>query len=66
MKLKLIIVFVILLLGLNIHSVSADDIEQADALRVGPYIGFSMFTGIIGAEFQKGHMGVSLGLPGIQ
>lgn len=64
MKLKLIIVFIVLLLGINIHSVSADDKEPSDALRIGPYIGFSMFTGMIGAEIQKGHMGVSLGLPG--
>lgn len=64
MKLKSIIVFIILLLGINIHSVSADNIEQADALKIGPYIGFSKFSGVIGLELQKGHMGFSLGLPG--
>ena len=33
MKLKSIIITIILLLGINIHSVLADDIEQADALK---------------------------------
>lgn len=31
--------------------------------RGGPHIGFSPYTGIIGAEIQKGHYGVTLGLP---
>jgi hypothetical protein len=35
----------------------------ASEWRAGPHIGFSPYTGIIGVEIQKGHYGVTLGLP---
>ena len=44
-------------------AMAEDSINNSDRLRVGPHVGFSPYTGLIGAEFQKGHMGFTLGIP---
>jgi hypothetical protein len=41
----------------------ADEPQTAPEWRGGPHIGFSPYTGIIGAEIQNGHYGLTLGVP---
>ncbi len=41
----------------------AEEPQTIQEWHGGPHIGFSLYTGIIGAEIQKGHYGVTLGIP---
>jgi hypothetical protein len=41
----------------------ADDTPDLKEWRGGPHVGISLYTGVVGAEIQKGHYGVTLGLP---
>lgn len=59
--LSIIIFFVISMVF--VLSSFADDAPGLHEWRGGPHIGFSLYTGIIGAEIQKGHYGLTLGLP---
>ena len=48
----------------GIEPVMADDSpEDSLSWRGGPHIGFSYYTGLIGAELQKVHWGFTIGLP---
>jgi hypothetical protein len=49
---------------MGMGSVLADDSsENFSRWRGGPQIGFSPYTGVIGAELQKGHYGLTIGMP---
>lgn len=53
---------VMTLIGTN--SAFADDTSKDNARwRGSPNIGFSPYTGIIGAEIQRSHFGLTIGLP---
>lgn len=41
----------------------AEESPTTQEWQGGPHVGFSPYTGIIGAEIQKGHYGITLGVP---
>jgi hypothetical protein len=61
-KLPMIIIFFTISMVFVLSSF-ADDSPVLNEWRGGPHIGYSLYTGIIGAEIQKGHYGLTLGLP---
>ncbi|MCP4746649.1 MAG: DUF3575 domain-containing protein [Desulfobacteraceae bacterium] len=64
---KICAIFVTVLSAVMImgaDSAKADhSFENSQKLRGGLHAGFSAYTGIIGAEIQKGHFGLTLGIP---
>ncbi len=40
-----------------------DELESSPTWRGGPHFGFSPFMGALGAEIQKGHFGLTIGIP---
>ena len=61
-KFPMVIICFIVSMGFVLSSF-ADDSAGIHEWQGGPHIGFSLYTGIIGAEIQKGHYGLTLGLP---
>jgi len=43
--------------------IAGDSSEDSLRWRGGPHIGFSYYTGVIGAELQKEHWGFTIGIP---
>lgn len=61
---KSIRIFIVLIMTLLLAAPAfAEEPQKTQEWQGGPHIGFSPYTGIIGAEIQKGHYGVTLGLP---
>lgn len=61
---KSIRIFIVFIMALLIEAPAfAEEPHSTQELRGGPHIGFSPYTGVIGAEIQKGHYGLTLGIP---
>jgi len=58
----MILIFLVVSTGF-VFSSFAEESPGLQEWRVGPHLGFSLYTGMLGAEIQKGHYGLTLGLP---